>query len=163
MTKKWPMDYTFLYLGVMNRIYIYICANLICDILEQIVRFRFVFWDVLPCKIIVDRRFRGTCCLHHHHRPDDGGSTYLWNVGPQLFYMAVHPRRQIWTSHSLPWELEISHTRKKITCDQSPGPDNELWHYKWLNSTDVLRSWDNQSTCIISREVELNLLVITIW
>jgi hypothetical protein len=28
-------------------------------------KFRFVFWDVLPCKIIVDRRFRGTCCLHH--------------------------------------------------------------------------------------------------
>jgi hypothetical protein len=27
--------------------------------------FRIVFWDVLPCKIIVDRRFRGTCCLHH--------------------------------------------------------------------------------------------------
>jgi len=25
-----------------------------------------VFWDVLPCKIIVDRRFRGTYCLHHH-------------------------------------------------------------------------------------------------
>jgi hypothetical protein len=27
--------------------------------------FRIVFWDVLPCKTIVDRRFRGTCCLHH--------------------------------------------------------------------------------------------------
>jgi hypothetical protein len=27
--------------------------------------FRFVFWDVLPCKINFDRRFRGTCCLHH--------------------------------------------------------------------------------------------------
>jgi hypothetical protein len=25
-------------------------------------KFRFVFWDVLPCKIIVGRRFRGTCC-----------------------------------------------------------------------------------------------------
>jgi hypothetical protein len=28
-------------------------------------KFRFIFWDVLPCIIIVDRRFRGTCCLHH--------------------------------------------------------------------------------------------------
>jgi hypothetical protein len=28
-------------------------------------KLRIVFWDVLPCKIIVDRRFRGTCCLHH--------------------------------------------------------------------------------------------------
>jgi hypothetical protein len=41
--------------------------------------------------------------------PDDGGSTHLWNVGRQSFYMAVHPRRQFWTSYSLPWELEISH------------------------------------------------------
>jgi hypothetical protein len=28
-------------------------------------KFRIVFWDVLPCKKIVGRRFRGTCCLHH--------------------------------------------------------------------------------------------------
>jgi hypothetical protein len=28
-------------------------------------KFRIVFWDVLPCKIIVDRRFRGTYSLHH--------------------------------------------------------------------------------------------------
>jgi hypothetical protein len=33
--------------------------------LFHILKFRIVFWDVLPCKIIVDRRFRGTCCLHH--------------------------------------------------------------------------------------------------
>jgi hypothetical protein len=29
-------------------------------------KFRFVFWDVMPRKIIVDRRFRDTCCLHHN-------------------------------------------------------------------------------------------------
>jgi hypothetical protein len=28
-------------------------------------KFRFIFWDALPCKTIVDRRFRRTCCLHH--------------------------------------------------------------------------------------------------
>jgi hypothetical protein len=28
-------------------------------------KLRFVFWDILPCKIIVDLRFRSTCCLHH--------------------------------------------------------------------------------------------------
>jgi hypothetical protein len=27
-------------------------------------KLRFVFWDVLPCKIIVDRRFRGTWRQH---------------------------------------------------------------------------------------------------
>jgi hypothetical protein len=24
-----------------------------------------VFWDILPCKMIVDRRYRGSYCLHH--------------------------------------------------------------------------------------------------
>jgi hypothetical protein len=28
-------------------------------------KFRIVFWDVLQYKIIVNRRFRGTCCIHH--------------------------------------------------------------------------------------------------
>jgi hypothetical protein len=27
--------------------------------------FRIIFWDVLPCKMIVGRRFRGAYCLHH--------------------------------------------------------------------------------------------------
>jgi hypothetical protein len=27
--------------------------------------FRVVFWDILPCKMIVDRRFRGAYWLHH--------------------------------------------------------------------------------------------------
>jgi hypothetical protein len=28
--------------------------------------FRVVFWDILSCKMIADRRFRGAYCLHHH-------------------------------------------------------------------------------------------------
>jgi hypothetical protein len=28
-------------------------------------KFRIVFWDVLPCKMIVNRCFRGAYCLHH--------------------------------------------------------------------------------------------------
>jgi hypothetical protein len=47
-------------------------------------KFRIVFWDVLPCKIIVYLRFRGACCLQHQ--------------GWQLFYTSVHPRRQFWIS-----------------------------------------------------------------
>jgi hypothetical protein len=30
--------------------------------------FRAVFWDILPCKMIVVRRFRGAYCLHHQGR-----------------------------------------------------------------------------------------------
>jgi hypothetical protein len=32
---------------------------------NRIFMFRAVFWVVLPCKMIVDRRFRGAYCLHH--------------------------------------------------------------------------------------------------
>jgi hypothetical protein len=36
----------------------------VSDIIFEMM-FRIVFWDVLPCKMIVDRRFRGAYCLHH--------------------------------------------------------------------------------------------------
>jgi hypothetical protein len=45
--------------------------------------FRAVFWVVLPCKMIADRRFIGAYCR-----------THLSNVGRQSFYTAVQPRRQ---------------------------------------------------------------------
>jgi hypothetical protein len=48
----------------MFRYYTSICLEELGKRLDN-VKFRIVFWDVLPCKIIVDRRFRGTCCLHH--------------------------------------------------------------------------------------------------
>jgi hypothetical protein len=91
-----------------NTIHICLLMNMFWIVRFQVLtaasmKFRIVFWDVLPCKIIVDRRFRGTCCLRHQGWslmdpcriiPDDG------NVGRQLFYTAVHPRRQFWTSCS---------------------------------------------------------------
>jgi hypothetical protein len=58
-------------------------------------KFRIGLWGVLTCKIIVDRRFRGTCCLHHQWWLR---KHVLWNVRRQLFYTAVHPTRQFWTS-----------------------------------------------------------------
>jgi hypothetical protein len=33
--------------------------------------FRAVFWVILPCKMIVDRRFRGAYCLHHQYNRED--------------------------------------------------------------------------------------------
>jgi hypothetical protein len=65
-------------------------------------KFRIVFWD------------------------DDGGSMYLWNVGRQLFYTALHPRRQFWTSYSPLWEL---------TCG--------LLQTTWRTATDHWWSIDN--------------------
>jgi hypothetical protein len=42
--------------------------------------FRIVFWDILPCKMIVDRRFRGAYCLHHQGIPDDISQKTILNI-----------------------------------------------------------------------------------
>jgi hypothetical protein len=53
-----------------------------------------VFWDVAPCSLGVERRFRGAYCLHQGDRPGDGGTTHLLNVGLlQRYYTALHLRR----------------------------------------------------------------------
>jgi hypothetical protein len=47
------------------------------------VSFRAVFWVVLPCKMIVDRRFRGAYCLHHQgwvSRATEGSRVYRCRV-----------------------------------------------------------------------------------
>jgi hypothetical protein len=71
--------------------------------------------------------------------PDDGGSTHLLNVGRQSFYTAVYPRRQLWTSYSPPWDLEISHFGqifdRKITQISTSSISliicSYLWTYLW--------------------------------
>jgi hypothetical protein len=50
--------------------------------------FRIAFWDVLPCKMIVDRGFRGAYCLHHQG----------WV-------------RRTTSLSLLSWDTDISHTR----------------------------------------------------
>jgi hypothetical protein len=39
--------------------------------------FRAVFWVILPCKMIVDRRFRGAYCLHHQGWVKPPAQAYL--------------------------------------------------------------------------------------
>jgi hypothetical protein len=85
--KKWPavgniVDYAEkLYAGIGNResptcntqdFYSTKCYHVRFQVLMVAsMTFRAVFWVVLPCKIIVDQRFRGA------YIPDDGGSTHL--------------------------------------------------------------------------------------
>jgi hypothetical protein len=50
---------------------------------EDIHMFRAVFWVVLPCQSIVDRRFRGAYCLHHQgwvSRATEGSRLYRCRV-----------------------------------------------------------------------------------
>jgi hypothetical protein len=78
--------------------------------------------------------------------PDDGGSTHLWNVGRQLFYTAVQPRRQLWTSYSPPWELEISHGSNCLLYLKNPPQDayiqnNQVSSLKLGCSTKEEEEW----------------------
>jgi hypothetical protein len=60
------------------------------------------FWDVTPCTLVeVHRRFKGAYSLHHQGD--------LWNACllPRD-YTALQPRK-LSSSHSPPWEPEISH------------------------------------------------------
>jgi hypothetical protein len=104
---------------------------------EASMKFRFVFWDVLPCKIIINRRFRGSTYLWIRamsNRPNDGGSTYLWNVGWQLFYTAVHPRRQIWTSSESDSRVKRTSSRMHLSpmdeMSVKKQSHNNLWTRK---------------------------------
>jgi hypothetical protein len=67
------------------------------------------FWDIAPCSLEVDQRFRDVYCRRHqgdHH--DDEGSMYLWNTSVlQWDCTALYPRR-LSSSYS-PWGPEISH------------------------------------------------------
>jgi hypothetical protein len=71
--------------------------------------FRIVFWDILPCKMIVERRFRGAYCLHHQG---------WW------FYTAVYPRRQFWTEFTVDAQKRL-HSKK--TRSQIPRHTRKLW------------------------------------
>jgi hypothetical protein len=44
-----------------------------------------VVWDVTQC-ILVDRRFRGTWCVHFQIISEDGSSRFLRNVNTYLPY-----------------------------------------------------------------------------
>jgi hypothetical protein len=58
------------------------------------------FWDTASCSLVeVDRRFRGTYCLHHY--PDDEGSTHHFNVSLLVQnYMAPYPRKLSFSTYN---------------------------------------------------------------
>jgi hypothetical protein len=55
MTSLWPRPIQL----PARQWYLFLANSVSC------MMFRTVFWDVLPCKMIVDRRLRGAYCLHH--------------------------------------------------------------------------------------------------
>jgi hypothetical protein len=66
-------------------------------------KFRIVFWDVLPCKIIVDRRFRGSLMMEavrtsetsvdnyftRQYIPEDNSELNIFPVPPYSSFMSV--------------------------------------------------------------------------
>jgi hypothetical protein len=64
---------------------------------RNVYRFRVVFWDILPCKMIVDRRFRGAYCQHHTRRRENLKSHSVYRVlmgKPERYRPLGRPRRR---------------------------------------------------------------------
>jgi hypothetical protein len=82
-------------------------------------KFRIVFWIVLPCKIIVDRRFI----------PDDGGSTYLWNFGrhSSLMMEAARTSETSVDTHPLWWRQQVP-LKLRSTHIPDHGGSTYLWN-----------------------------------
>jgi hypothetical protein len=75
-------------------------------------KFRIVFWDLLPCKIIVDRHFRGTCCLHHQgwqYIPEDNSEVLLVfitiSIGQTIYNLYLN--KQIMNYFNYSWIEEM--------------------------------------------------------
>jgi hypothetical protein len=61
-----------------------------------IVMFRVVFWVILPCKMIVDRRFRGAYCLHHQGWWRQSSHCYLvQNLSSHLYFQTKTSHNRI--------------------------------------------------------------------
>jgi hypothetical protein len=100
--------------------------------------FRAVFWVILPCKMMVDRRFRGAYCLHHqgwvysslmmdavrtsetsvdHHftrqyNPEDSSEHQLWP------YFSVLSFKYITLCITIPWAYNA--TCQDVFCNINP-------------------------------------------
>jgi hypothetical protein len=81
---------------------------------------------------------------------DDGGSTHLWNVGRQLLYTAVHPRRQ----SSLMEAVRTSETSvdNYFTRQYIPEENHHPWWRQYARlkrrSTIILHGSTSQKTII---------------
>jgi hypothetical protein len=87
------------------------------------IMFRIVFWGVLPCKMIVDRRFRGAYCLHHQEI-----ETSVYN----------HFTRQY-----IPEDNSEHHTRRRENLKSHKKKNVPVWYtgiYRTISSTGYNKS-----------------------
>jgi hypothetical protein len=52
-------------------------------------KFRIIFWDVLPCKIIVDRRFRGTASIIRRPYKTNKYKTQHYGLSKQMVHIVT--------------------------------------------------------------------------
>jgi hypothetical protein len=93
---------------------------------------RIVFWDILPCKMIVDRRFRGVYCLHHQYIPEDNSEHHT-------------RRRENLKSHN----IKLSHNFKALLIVQTISSQKSYFQKK-LTILTILR---RASICKFSNNI----------
>jgi hypothetical protein len=111
--------------------------------------FRAVFWDILPCKIIVDRRFRGAYCLHHQGIISQKTALNIilaavrtWNLTDRILLgtPTVATRRLEWIMR-VSWVLEAESSGYRLS------PEGLISGHKWVSPAHLSRKlteggWD---------------------
>jgi hypothetical protein len=102
------------------------------------IMFRVVFWDILPCKMIVDRRFRGAYCLHHQGWVNN--NQYMtWNVY-QIERIISNKYRILFQNTTIAFDWETNEMFSQV----SNAPDEiRTWHLQQrgiLATTPILSS-----------------------
>jgi hypothetical protein len=101
-------------------------------------KFRIVFWDVLLCKIIINRRFRDTCCLHHQG----------WGKLVHQIFLAVLPaessgsnqkEREKGTMNLTLWSTYVHTCKWYFTCRKVLRPG--ACGFTYLSKEGVLRTF----------------------
>jgi hypothetical protein len=95
--------------------------------------FRVVFWVILPCKMIVDRRFRGAYCLHHQ---------WWWRLYCRVKWLSTNVQRCVLPPSSmmmeviLPCKMIVDQRFRGVYCLHHQWWWRLYCRVKWL-STNV--------------------------
>jgi hypothetical protein len=120
----------------------------------SLILFRIAFWDVLPCKMIVDRCFRGAYCLHHQgwwwrqYASLKRRSTIILHGSTSqktilnIILAAVRTWNLTCKSYFLTIFIKLSECLSRGVCegrrtDTESGRYDAVWNNKLLNSNPV--------------------------
>jgi hypothetical protein len=140
---------------------------------KYIVQFRIVFWDVLPCKMIVDWRFRGAYCLHHHltrqYIPEDNSEHHTRrreNLKSRIFFSFILPWNLVTSPRKFTFSFKLGrhigvfaqHTFRINNCKN--GRQRKATYGQ---IEDITKDWNYDASCMLTSLPVLDLENLSTW